>query len=181
MRTDADLAEAFRDGDDPAFSILFDRYRRPLYVFALKMLGDADTASDVVQDVFLVIYERRRQLIHPESFRSWLFAIGRNRCLSHFRRTRGRVPLEEAPDEAVTVEPPADGREADADLGLVRRALAGLRVEYREVLVLREYQDLSYREIAEITEATESAVKSRLFKARRALHEALQPAFAGRR
>jgi RNA polymerase sigma-70 factor (ECF subfamily) len=71
--------------------------------------------------------------------------------------------------------------EAAEDLGLVRRALASLKVEYREILVLREYQDLSYREIAEITESTESAVKSKLFKARRALHELLKPAFAGRR
>jgi RNA polymerase sigma-70 factor (ECF subfamily) len=181
MRTDADLAGAFKDGDDRAFSILYDRYKRSLYVFALKMLGDADAASDLVQDVFLRVYERRRQLNRPESFRSWLFAIGRNRCLSHLRQNRGRIPLDEAPEEAIAVEAPPDGMEAEEDLRLIRRALAGLRVEYREVLVLREYQDLSYREIAEITETTESAVKSKIFKARRALHEMLKPAFAGRR
>lgn len=181
MRTDTDLAETFRDGDDRAFSILFDRYRRPLYVFALKMLGEADTASDLVQDAFLRIYERRRQLNHPESFRSWLFAIGRNLCISHLRQNRRRVSLDEAPDEAITLDAPTDDRETEEDLGLIRRAIAGLKVEYREVLVLREYQDLTYGEIAAITESTESAVKSRLFKARRALHEALKPAFAGRR
>jgi RNA polymerase sigma-70 factor (ECF subfamily) len=181
MRTDADLAEAFRDGDDRAFSILYDRYRRPLYVFALKMLNESDAASDLVQDVFLRIYERRRQLNHPESFRGWLFAIGRNQCLSHLRQNRGRIPLDETPEETVTAEAPADYLEAEEDLGLIRRALAGLKVEYREVLVLREYQDLSYREIAAITETTESAVKSKIFKARRALHEMLKPAFAGRR
>ena len=110
-----------------------------------------------------------------------MFAIGRNRCLSHLRQNRGHIPLDEAPDEMIAAETPADGMEAEEDLALIRRALAGLRVEYREVLVLREYQDLSYREIAEITESTESAVKSRIFKARRALHETLKPAFAGRR
>jgi RNA polymerase sigma-70 factor, ECF subfamily len=181
MRTDADLARAFQDGDDRAFSILYDRYKRHLYVFALKMLSETDAASDLVQDVFLRVYERRQQLHQPESFRSWLFAIGRNRCLSQLRQNRGRVPMDEAPEEALATEAPADGAEAEEELGLVRRALAGLKVEYREVLVLREYQDLSYREIAEITESTESAVKSKIFKARRALHESLKPAFAGRR
>jgi RNA polymerase sigma-70 factor, ECF subfamily len=181
MRTDADLAAAYQDGDDRAFSILYDRYKRPLYVFALKMLNEADAASDLVQDVFLRVYERRQQLNRPESFRSWLFAIGRNQCLSHLRQRRGRVPLDEAPEEMITAEAPVDRIEAEEELELIRRALAALKVEYREVLVLREYQDLSYREIAEITETTESAVKSKIFKARRALHDRLKPAFAGRR
>jgi RNA polymerase sigma-70 factor, ECF subfamily len=179
MRTDADLAEAFRNGDDLAYSILYDRYRHALYGFALKMLGEVDAASDLVQDVFLTIYERRSQLNHPENFRSWLFAIGRNRCLSRLRQDRGRTSLEEAPEEALAVEAPSHSLEAEHDVRLIRQALGRLKFEYREVLVLREYQDLSYREIAEIIETTESAVKSRLFKARRALHEMLKPAFAG--
>lgn len=181
MRTDTDLAEAFRNGDDRAYSILYDRYKCALYAFSLKMLGEADTASDIVQDVFLRIYERRNQLNRPESFRGWLFAIARNRCLSQLRRERGHTSLEEAPDEAIAVAAPVDSRESEEDVWLIRRALARLRFEYREVLVLREYQDLSYREIAEITETSESAVKSKLFKARKALHEMLKPAFAGRR
>jgi len=181
MRTDADLAGAFKDGDDRAFAILYDRYKRSLYVFALKMLSEADAANDIVQDVFLRVYEKRQQLDYPERFRSWVFAIARNRCLSHLRQSRKRVPLDEAPDEAITVAASADGIEAEEDLRLIRRALAELKIEYREVLILREYQDLSYREIAEITETTESAVKSKIFKARRALHETLKPAFAGRR
>lgn len=180
MRTDADLAVDFRAGDDRAFAILYERHKRALFVFGLKMLGESEAARDLVQDVFLRIHEKRRQLNRPESFRGWLFAVARNRCLSHLRQNRGRTPLDEAPDEAIAVDPPADGIEAEQEVRLIRRALAALKVEYREVLVLREYQDLSYREIAEITESTESAVKSRLFKARKALHEALRPAFAGR-
>jgi len=178
MTSDHDLAKAFRGGDERAFAALFERYRRPLYVFALRMLGEADAARDLVQDVFLRIWERRGQLDRPESFRSWLFAVARNRCLSQLRRERGQVSLDEAPDEALAVGASVDGPEREQDLALLRRALAGLKVEYREVLVLREYQDLSYAEIADITESTESAVKSRLFKARRALHETLGRASA---
>jgi RNA polymerase sigma-70 factor (ECF subfamily) len=180
MRTDADLATAFRGGDDQAYAILYGRYKRPLFLFAVRMLGDREAAGDIVQDSFLRAYERREQLNDPESFRSWLFAIARNRCLSHLRRRRGRASIEEVPEEVVATGPGADARETEQDVSMVRRALGELKVDYREVLILREYQDLSYREIARIIEATESAVKSRLFKARKALHDLLKPAFAGR-
>ena len=181
MRTDAEMAAAFREGDDRAFALLYERHKRSLYAFALRMLGEADAARDIVQDVFLKVFERRRQLNKPESFRSWLFTIGRNRCVSHLRESRKQAPLDDVPEEAIAVAADTGEREAEEDVRLIRLALGRLKIEYREVLILREYQDLSYREIAEITESTESAVKSKLFKARRALHEALKPAFAGRR
>lgn len=181
MRADGELAVAFRDGDDRAFAALYERYKHPLYVFALRMIGEADGARDLVQDAFLRAFERRTQLQRPDSFRSWLFAIARNRCLSLMREGRRQAPLEEAPPEAIVVEAAADGVETEQTVRRIRRALSELKVEYREVLILREYQDLSYQEIAQITESTESAVKSRLFKARRALHDALRPAMSERR
>ncbi|MDM7915921.1 MAG: RNA polymerase sigma factor [Candidatus Eisenbacteria bacterium] len=175
MRTDAELASAFRDGDDRAFAILYDRYKGPLFVFACKMLGNEERARDLVQDVFLSLYEKRLQLARPESFRSWLFASGRNRCLSQLRRTDTDSPLD---DGCFAVPIPAsmlpDARlEAGEEMRRLRHALARLRPEYREVLVLREYEDMSYQEIARITETAESVVRSRLFKARKALHDAL--------
>lgn len=181
MKTDADLAAVFQRGDDQAFATLYERHKRALFAFALRMLGDTDAARDIVQDAFLRVYERRGQLNRPESFRGWLFAIARNRCLTHLRGDRGRASLEDAPEEAVTATIAADEREIEENVRLIRVGLARLKVEYREVLILREYQGLSYREIAEITEATEGAVKSRIFKARKALYELVKPAFAGRR
>jgi RNA polymerase sigma-70 factor (ECF subfamily) len=182
MRTDAELATAFRDGDDRAFALLYERHKAGLYVFASRMLGDPEAARDLVQDVFLGLYEKRRQLARPESFRSWLFASGRNRCLSRLRERRECSPLEEADEELPDVESRPDlDVEAAEEMRLLRASLGKLRPEYREVLILREYEDLSYREIAFITNATESAVKSTLFKARRALHEAFRSAMAGGR
>ena len=180
MQSDAELMEAIRDGDDAAFRVLYERYKRALYVFALRMLGETDAARDLVQDVFMTVYQKQDQLQRPESFRSWLFAIGRNGCISHLRRNRGRTALEDAPDEAVAVNTTGDQLRAAEKVRMIRRALSELKVEYREVIILREYQNLSYREIADITESTESAVKSKLFKARKALHEYLKPALAGR-
>lgn len=180
MRTEGELAEAFRDGDDRAFALLFERYRRPLYVFSLRMLGDGDAARDLVQETFLKVFERRRQLARPDRFRSWLFTIARNGCLTHLRRQGRLQPLEAAPAAAVTAAAAPDAREQEQELELLRKALTALSPEHREVLVLREYQELSYREIAEITEASEAAVKSRLFKARQALQRTLGPAPARR-
>jgi len=181
MTSDCDLAVALRRGDERAFASLFERYRRPLYAFGLRMLGESHAARDLVQDVFLRVWERRDQLDRPESFRSWLFAIARNRCLSDFRRSRPSIALEDAPQDALAVAANDGGPERDQDLALLRRALARLKVDYREVLILREYQELTYAEIAVATDSTQSAVKSRLFKARRALHETLKPASSQRR
>jgi RNA polymerase sigma-70 factor, ECF subfamily len=181
MIADEELAEAFRAGDDRAFSTLYERYRRALYTFGLRMLGDPEAARDLVQEAFLRVYEKRRQLNHPGSFRGWLFTIGRNRCISHLRQNRSQAPLDTVPEEAFAIEISSAGMEAEEDVQLIRLALSRIKEEFREVLILREYQDLSYKEIAEITESTEGAVKSRLFKARRALHEILKPSLAGRR
>jgi RNA polymerase sigma-70 factor (ECF subfamily) len=176
MSSDEELADAFRSGDDGAFSILYERYRRPLYVFGARMLGSAEAAADLVQDTFLGIYERRRELQSLRSFRGWLFTVGRNRCLTLLRqqKTHGRLGAGADP------EPPMAGPvallERAEESRLVRRAMAEMPAEQREVLILREYQELSYREIAEITGATESAVKARLFRARQALAGMLRPA-----
>jgi RNA polymerase sigma-70 factor (ECF subfamily) len=179
MRSDEELAEAFRLGDDGAFSALYERYHRSLYVYAARMLDSGEAARDLVQDVFLGLYERRHGLQRLRSFRGWLFTAGRNRCLTLLRREATRARLTPAAPEPVR-DLDLAGLEAGEEARLVRRALAALTHEQREALVLREYHDLSYREIAEITETTESAVKSKLFKARKALHAALHPALAGR-
>jgi RNA polymerase sigma-70 factor (ECF subfamily) len=182
VRQDADLAADLRAGDDHAFALLYERHKGDLFALAARMLGDAETARDLVQDVFLAIYQRRDQLERPESFRSWLFAIGRNACLSRLRRPAGPASLEDVSEEPVSAGTPPDrALEAREECTMLRRALARLRPEFREVLILREYEGLPYREIAAVLGATESAVKSRLFQARRALHGVLGPALAGGR
>jgi RNA polymerase sigma-70 factor, ECF subfamily len=179
MKTDADLAAAFRAGDESAFSQLYDRYKRGLFAFARRMLGDKEAAADLVQTAFLHALERRRQLVRPERFRSWLFAIARNLCLSDLRHRP--TPLDDFVEE---LPDPGGGPDTDLewedDIRLVRQALRRMAPDHREVLILREYQDLSYDEIAEVTGSTVSAVKSRLFKARRELHALLKSAFATR-
>ncbi|MEL6610760.1 MAG: RNA polymerase sigma factor [Bacteroidota bacterium] len=174
---DRALIEAFQKGDEFAFVSLYNRYKAPVYGFCAKLLLDREAAEDVMQETFLRVYENRDRLLNAGAFRSWLFTIARNQCLNHLR-TRGRTrPFpEHAP------EPPAPSRETPfrhllkaEQVDLVNRFLGELSPEYREVIVLREYQNLSYDEIAAVTRNTVSSVKSRLFKARRKLGQFLQP------
>jgi RNA polymerase sigma-70 factor, ECF subfamily len=176
MRTDEELAEELRAGDPGAFERLYERWRGPLFAFAARMLGGSEPARDAVQDTFLALWEQRHELPRVRSFRAWLFTAGRNRCLTWLRRRDTHARLDAARGPAAPAADAFAGLEAEDEVRLVRETLMGLSPEHREVLVLREYQGFSYREIAGITEATESAVKARLFRARLALAERLRPA-----
>ncbi|MEK6570606.1 MAG: RNA polymerase sigma factor [Bacteroidota bacterium] len=171
------LVRDFQAGDDLAFVALYNRYKRSIYVFCSKMLLDSESAKDCVQDVFLKVYEHRDQLIRPERFTSWLFTIARNQCLTFYRSSKHeateevdfdslRSSEEEAPDKMV---------ERHETASLLNKFLSELKMEYREVLLLREFQNLSYKEIAEILGDSVSSVKSRIFKARQRLFELLKP------
>jgi RNA polymerase sigma-70 factor (ECF subfamily) len=171
------LVRDFQSGDDLAFATLYNRYKRSIYIFCWKMLLDVEAAKDCVQEVFLRVYERRDQLKQPERFNSWLFAIARNQCLSLCRRSKYEIAEEFdfdlASDSAADAPDRFVERQESADL--LSKSLARLKLEYREVLLLREFQNLSYREIAEVLGETESAVKSKIFKARQRLFEILRP------
>lgn len=169
---DRNLIEAFRTGDEFAFVSLYNRYKEPVYAFCLKMLLSQDAAKDAMQDTFLRVYENRDRLLNSRSFRAWLFTIARNQCLNLMRREHRKVGLPEYDSnrpELLAPERSTAALEKSERVAMVNHFLAQLKPDYREVIVLREYQNLSYEEIAAITKTTLSAVKSRLFKARRKL------------
>ena len=174
MASDSDLVRELRQGSDHAFAALYERYKLPVFRYCLKMLRDVDAAKDVVQTVFLRMYEHRDDLVFADRFKAWIFAIARNHCFTHLR-TRGRTMelKEEVEQEG---EAGAEDQLAQRDEAeMVREAIGKLGPEDREVVLLREYENLSYKEIAEVVGVTESAVKSRLFKARRRLYDLLKP------
>jgi RNA polymerase sigma-70 factor (ECF subfamily) len=170
---DTSLIEAFQAGDEFAFVSLYNRYKVPIYAFCLKMLLNQEQARDVMQETFLRVYENRERLMNTGAFRAWVFTIARNQCLNQLRRANTQVSLdsdrsgvENLPQLSLA---PDTLLEKSEQVELVNRFLAQLKPDYREVIVLREYQNLSYEEIAAITRSTLSSVKSRLFKARRKL------------
>lgn len=175
-QSDAALVEAFRRGDEFAFASLYERYKGPVYAYCAKMVGSRETGQDLLQETFARAYEHRERLVATASFKAWLFTIARNQCLNWLRRAGREVPFPpDAPEPAGTGPTPFTSLLRSEQAALVDRTLAGLSAEYREVVVLREYQNLSYEEIAAVTKTTVSSVKSRLFKARRKIATALRP------
>ncbi len=168
------LIEAFQAGDEFAFVSLYNRYKGPVYAFCVKMLLDRTQAQDVMQETFLRIYENRDRLMKSSSFKAWLFTIARNQCLNQLRRASKQVPLDEGVAQ-VFPDGPVSRLEKSEQVEMVNYYLAQLKPDYREVIILREYQNLSYEEIAAVTRSTLSAVKSRLFKARRKLALFIEP------
>lgn len=171
-------AIAARQGDEEAFAKLVEVYQRPVYNLAYRMLGSSSEAEDAAQETFLRAYTRLHTYDPGRKFSSWILSIGSHYCIDRLRRRRGKtVSLEEImserwlPDDASRPEQRSLDREREA---LIQCVLQEIAPQYREVLVLRYWHDCSYEDIAEITNTSVSAVKSRLHRARNALGEALQ-------
>ncbi len=171
---DRALIEAFQAGDEFAFVALYNRYKGPVFAYCAKMLLDRAAAEDTLQETFVRVYENRERLTRPGSFKAWLFTIARNQCLNQLRRSGRQEPLPDRPLPAHG-ETPFSNLMKSEQVDLVNEYLGRLTPEYREVIVLREYQNLSYEEIVAVTRNTVSSVKSRLFKARRKLGTLLRP------
>ncbi|CUU03292.1 RNA polymerase sigma-70 factor, ECF subfamily [Candidatus Thermokryptus mobilis] len=166
---DREIIERIRNGDESAFEEIYERLKLPLYKFCLRMISDEETAFDIVHDVFLKFYERLNTIDQISSVSSLLFKIARNKCLNYLRDKKEKVKIEET--EIIS----EDNLERKIDLNentkRLQRILNLLDEDYREILILREWNNLSYNEIAEITGLTVPAVKSKLFKARKKLVE----------
>lgn len=171
------LIESFQAGDEFAFVGIYNRFKGPVYSFCYKMLMDSDAAQDVMQETFLRVYENRHRLLKTSAFKSWLFTIARNQCLNAIRRSGRHVGFsDESAEQVVVVDTPFTKMEKAEQIRFVTHFLESLKPQYREVLILREYQNLSYEEIAAVTRTTISSVKSRLFKARKKLAVLMDPA-----
>ena len=170
------LIEAFQAGDEFAFVGIYNRYKGPVYAFCVKMLVDSEQAQDVTQETFLRIYENRDRLLKTSSFKSWLFTIARNQCLNALRRSNRHTGLDMRIEASLSAqETPYSKMEKNEQVRFVTQFIQSLKPEYREVLILREYQNLTYDEIAAVTRSSVSAVKSRLFKARKKLAKIMEP------
>jgi RNA polymerase sigma-70 factor (ECF subfamily) len=179
--TDIELVRQLQAGNADAFQALYRRHQGPLYRFALLRCGSADSAADIVQEVFMglltgsfVFDPLRGQL------QSFLFGVARNLALKLDEAGRRTVSTSTDDDEDETLEIACDGHEPLKRLlhnelaEEVRRALAALPPHYREPVILYEMHDLTYVEIAEICRIDIGTVRSRLSRARAALAKRLQ-------
>jgi len=185
------LVAAVRRGDDRAFEALYARYHRRIHAYVMGMVKDHGRAEDVTQEVFVSALRRMRETERPIAFKPWIYEIAKNACIDQFRRSRrteevslqaddglapsdyGRlVGSDPAPEEAVA---------AKQELDNLCGAFGGLSDTHHEILLLRELEGLSYREIGERMGMSRPAVESTLFRARRRLTEEYDELVSGAR
>jgi RNA polymerase sigma-70 factor (ECF subfamily) len=166
-------------GDQQAFGELVQRFERDVFNLAYRMLNERTEAEDAAQEAFLRAYANLERYDTARSFKTWILSITSNHCIDRLRRRRlVWLSLEDEPlmpHPALTSDIPGPEEAAltnERNL-LVQDLLDDLNPEYRLAVVLRYWYDLSYAEIAEMLDTTESAVKSRLFRARQVLAEHL--------
>lgn len=179
--SDAALSRRARAGDSEAFGVLIDRYMRRAYVHALGIVGSREDARDLSQEAFVRAYRARHTLDPDRAFYAWLYQILRRLCFNFLRDTKTRARLRDAhaADWVVAVAQRPDwdpAREAERaeERQRVSMAITRLPRREREVLVLREFQELTYREIAELLDIPIGTVMSRLYAARKRLAESLE-------
>lgn len=160
---DDDLMERFRGGEASGFDLLYARYERRIYSFCLRMLGDPDSAADAFQDTFIRVVAARADYQPRGRFGSWLYTIARRVCLDRLRAAARTEPLDQ--HAAVLIGGDADPCDRAATNDTIDRLLARLPLEQREVVVLNRYHGFTYREIAEMLESTEAAVKQKAYRA----------------
>ena len=166
-------------GDPQAFGELVQRYQRDVFNLAYRMLNDWGEAEDAAQEAFLRAYSNLDRYDMARSFKTWVLSITSNHCIDRLRRRRLTwLSLEEPlpPHPALTsdIPGPEEATLMNERNLLVQGLLEELSPDYRLAVVLRYWYDLSYAEIAEMLNTTESAIKSRLFRARQTLADQLE-------
>ena len=170
--SDRTLAERAIRGDSEAFAELYRRYERPIFNFILRSVGERALAEELLQETFTRVWRVGSTFDTVNgSFRPWLYKVAHNTLRSELRKRRyaaEHVPLEDLEAEASAARPrddPAAGLDLSAQAPSVARALDGLAPYFKEVVILRCYQQLTFAEIAEVTGAPEGTLKARFHRA----------------
>ena len=166
-------------GDTQAFGELVRRYERDVFNLAYRMLNDWGEAEDAAQEAFLRAYAHLNRYDQQRSFKTWLLSIASNHCIDRLRRRRLTMlsldePLPPHPALTSDIPGPEEAALANERSAQVQALLDELNPDYRVAVVLRYWYDYSYAEIAEMLGTTESAIKSRLFRARQTLANKLE-------
>lgn len=179
MAEETQLIDRALQGDRQAFTELVERNQERLFASMLQITGSPEEAEEVVQEAFIRVFMKLDTFQQNSQFFTWLYRIAFNSALTRRRRKRARVSLDycrdnnglEISDDVAGVDEPLLRRER---VDMVREALATLSDEHQAILVLREMEDHSYEDIAEILEISIGTVRSRLSRARRQLKLALE-------
>jgi len=177
--TDQDLVAYAVSGKDGSFEELVRRYQRPISAYVYRMIGDYESALDLTQEIFIKVYNSLRRYRSEFKFSTWIYKIAHNSAVDHLRRTTTReqslisgteednfeLPLE---SPRLTPEQESERKERRIEIESVVRTLPA---SYRELVILRHSQDLTYEEIVEVTGLPLGTVKNRLFRAREMMRQ----------
>lgn len=166
--TDDKLMEQISSGQEAAFRLLVQRWESPLFGFLWRMTGSEDDARDLCQDTFVTVYSRSSEYESEGKFKSWLFRIAGNLARSFLRRRKiiGWVSFDFAKhDRPASTDLPDAEVSRDQQVKILQVAVDKLPPRQKQALVLKRYQQLSQREVAEVMQISESAVESLLVRA----------------
>jgi len=182
-REDDELVRRLRAGEEAAYEALLARFQQPVYNLAFRLASNPGDASDVVQEVFLKVFRNVGHFRRQSSLKTWIYRITVNEAHNQrrwfFRHRSREVGLDEETDEgcsrtvADTGRSPFDCAFDREKHVLIENALGRINPLFREVVVLRDIEDLSYEEIAEVLQISLGTVKSRIMRGREALREEL--------
>jgi RNA polymerase sigma factor (sigma-70 family) len=188
---DLDLVTAVRAGDDRAFELLFLRYQSRIAVYVRGMVRDHGRAEDITQEVFIAALRRMRETDREIAFKPWIYEIAKNACIDAFRRARATSEVSFDAENGLAAsdhrrlvavgsgpETAVDTKQTIDDLC---GAFGGLSQTHHDILVMREFEGLSYVEIGERLGMSRAAVESTLFRARRRLSEEYEELVSGER
>ena len=169
---DEDIMRDVRDGNLQLLGNLFERYQSPLFNFFLRLTWDRQLSEDLVQDVFFRILKFRQTYRGDTLFTTWMYQIARNVRVDSLRKRKPESTLnEELASSADTRPSPAEQLQSNEQEALLRRAMARLPEDKRELLILTRYQNLKYEQIAELLDCQAGTVKTRVYRAMQELKQ----------
>lgn len=187
---DFQLIRSFQAGNETSFEELVRRYQRQVANIIYLTLGDRSEIKDLTQEAFIRVYRSLDRFAFDSSFYSWLYRIVINLCIDELRRRKIKrtLSLDFLSESRFERERSSFSQRTSADdellaqekQSIIREALNALPTDYKTVLILREYNDLSYADIAKILKISQQAVKSRIFRARSELRKLLKDYFGER-
>ena len=184
--TDAEMMLRVKAGDDSAFDFLVQKYRRPIINFMYRMAHNAAVAEDLAQEVFLRVYRSRSSYEASAKFTTWLYRIATNLGMNYSRDTRHERPENvmnlDAPDEETGQAPDLADKTPSVEeeimrrerLRAIRQKVEALPERQKMAVLMHKYQQMDYREIADVLKLSESATKSLLFRAYETLRTQLK-------
>jgi RNA polymerase sigma factor (sigma-70 family) len=185
MMTDEDVMELFQNGQEAAFNVLFDRYSNRIYHFLYRYTQNANDCEDLVQETFMRVFRSKDSYNRIARFSTWLYTIALNLAKTHHKK-KTRMELvgfhNDEMQQTYEVSDALDGSVATPDaeyqrhsvLRYIEKTLDRISSEFREVLILRDIQGLSYEEISEVTGFPMGTVKSKLNRGRVQLQQLLR-------